>query len=501
MRDLLLTDLRSLIADLGHNGGAIGPSIYDTAQVLRMAPPEAGIWPAIDWLLSQQQPDGGWGDPMTPLARDVPTLAVILLLKDHNLRRAVRDAVDQAVIFLRRQTIHWSRPLLNDLPTGIELLLPHLLQEAIKNNIQLNTASYNQLIALGQRRRKLIEKLRPPIGTPPFHSWEAWGNAPDPGLLDTIGSVGHSPSATAAWISMARAAGLPESVWATAQNYLEQASIATGFNIPGLAPAVWPITRFEQSFGLYALLVSGLLKYPALQPEIEAQIDELATALRADGISMSDFFASDGDDTAAAVAVLHAADRPVDGSILNLYANEDHFCAWRGELQPSTSLTARAIHALDMIEASTGAYRSYLLAHQMTDGRWPADKWHGSWLYPTCHAVIALSRHSHQRALEQAVEGLLAYQQPDGGWGADGCSNTADTAFAIISLRQLLSSPMWNTTLAESMQRGFSYMCAEYRPFSHKHRGAWLGKELYRPDRIDRAFELGAMLSVHLHNT
>lgn len=40
--DILLTDLRHLIADLGKGGGMISPSIYDTAQVLRMAPPGRG---------------------------------------------------------------------------------------------------------------------------------------------------------------------------------------------------------------------------------------------------------------------------------------------------------------------------------------------------------------------------------------------------------------------------------------------------------------------------
>lgn len=497
IRDLLLADLRSLIADLGRDGGAIGPSIYDTAQVLRLAPPEDGAWQAVDWLLSQQQPDGGWGDPIAPLARDVPTLAVVLLLKDLNQRREIRDVVDRAVTFLRRQTIHWSRPLLDSLPAGVELLLPHLLEEAIAHNIPLNRASYSQIISLGDRRRHLIGKLRPKIGTPPFYSWEAWGREPDPGLIDAIGSIGHSPSATACWIRMAREAGAPKNELAAAQSYLDQASKATGLNIPGLMPTVWPITRFEQSFGLYALLVCDLLGHPALQKEIGAQIDDLAVALRPDGISMSDYFASDGDDTAAAVAVLHAAGRPVDTAMIEPYANDDHFHAWREELQPSISLTARAIHVLGMVEASTDLYQAYLLRHQVTDGRWPADKWHTSWLYPTCHAVLALSRYGHQRALEQAAGSLLAYQQADGGWGADGWSNTIDTAFAIITLRQLLSSLAKSAEIEESIQRGFSYMCAEYRPFSYKHRGAWLGKELYRPDRIDRAFELGAMLSTY----
>ncbi|MBD2248543.1 hypothetical protein [Nostoc sp. FACHB-888] len=59
----LFTELRSLIADLGKNGGLISPSVYDTAQVLRFYPPATGVEPALEWLLTQQQADGGWGNP------------------------------------------------------------------------------------------------------------------------------------------------------------------------------------------------------------------------------------------------------------------------------------------------------------------------------------------------------------------------------------------------------------------------------------------------------
>src|SRR4028118_281956 len=73
--DTLLTDLRSLVTDLGKDGGLMGVSVYDTAQVLRLYPAQDRIEPAIGWLLSQQQADGGWGCATLPHARDAPTLA------------------------------------------------------------------------------------------------------------------------------------------------------------------------------------------------------------------------------------------------------------------------------------------------------------------------------------------------------------------------------------------------------------------------------------------
>ena len=42
---------------------------------MRLAPPPEGVWSALNWLLGQQQPDGGWGNPAVPHTRDVPTPA------------------------------------------------------------------------------------------------------------------------------------------------------------------------------------------------------------------------------------------------------------------------------------------------------------------------------------------------------------------------------------------------------------------------------------------
>jgi hypothetical protein len=90
--DVLLTDLRSLIINLGKDGGLISPSVYNTAQVLRVFPPQQDVWPAVNWLLEQQQANDGWGDPAVPLARDVPTLASVLALHTYGNRKATRDA-------------------------------------------------------------------------------------------------------------------------------------------------------------------------------------------------------------------------------------------------------------------------------------------------------------------------------------------------------------------------------------------------------------------------
>src|SRR5689334_18323098 len=128
--DILLADLRYLIGEIGKDGGLIGPSVYDTAQVTRFAPPNEGVWPALDWLLTQQRPDGGWGDPTVPRARDLPTLAAVLALHTYSKRKTTRAAIHAGLAFLRQQAAHWVGALSDDIPVGIELLLPRLLEEA-----------------------------------------------------------------------------------------------------------------------------------------------------------------------------------------------------------------------------------------------------------------------------------------------------------------------------------------------------------------------------------
>lgn len=497
--DILITDLRHLLADLGRDGGLISPSVYDTAQVLRLAPPAEGVWPAMEWLLEQQHADGGWGDISTPRARDVPTLAAVLALHSHSSRKHVREAVQEGLAFLRRQATHWRGPLPQDIPIGVELLLPALLRAADEQGLSLPTAPYAELVALGQRRLELISRTRPGAGSTAVHSWEAWGTQPDQAILDSVPSVGHSPAATAAWFA---ACGDDEQLAdhrELARHYLDQAAHSTGSTIPGVMPTVWPIGRFERLFGVYALMMADLLDHPALADAAKTQVADTAANLRPHGFSFSDAFDPDGDDTAAGLRLMKLYGYPVDLAVLRRYERDDHFCTWPYELQSSLSTTARAVHTLKLAGQDIGRHAAHLAAYQYADGRWNGDKWNGSWLYTTSHVVQAIAAAGgHRDSLAIALDTILAHQHPDGGWGADEHSNETETAYAVLTLRSLGADPLFADRVRQPLAQAHRWMNASYRPFHPGHAQCWIGKEMYRPYRVDRAFELSAMLALEL---
>jgi len=496
--DVLLTDLRSLITNLGKNGGLISPSVYDTAQVLRLYPAQQSVWPLVDWLLGQQQTDGGWGDPAVPLARDLPTLASVLALHAYGNRKATRDAVREGLAFLRRQVVQWTQFLPDDLPIGVELLLPCLLEQAAALGLELPRVPYEKLVALGKQRQRLIARMQPSAGTPGVHSWEAWGTDPDPALLDGSGGVGGSPAATVAWLHTANRRTDLVDACAAAQRYLTQAAVSTTLGIPGIVPTAWPINGFEQAYGLYILLIAGLLDHPTLQDVVQPQIQNLARALRPTGFGWNEFFSPDGDDTAVVIAVLHTTNHQVDLAILRQFENDQHFCPYRGELHTSLITTAHAIYALEVSGEEVAQPQTFLIKHQCPDGRWPVDKWHSSWLYTTLDAVFALTHSKNITALKSAADAMLAHQHADGGWGMASKSTATETAYGVLTLRTLRNHGILQHSVLNALRKGYQWLLRNYRPFNVSEDKYWIGKELYSPYRVNSAFELSAMLTLAL---
>jgi hypothetical protein len=495
--DTLGSDLARLIADLGDGGGQIGASIYDTAQVLRFCPPHDGIEQIVQWLLAQQQADGGWGMPELPVTRVIPTLAAVLALHQSKPSKILSTAIDAGLAFFNRQILFDVEPLPLDVPVAVELILPRLLEEARLVGFPVDDFKCRALLRLGDQRRQLIAALRPGGGSTAAFSWEAWGEAPLPSMMSVNGSVGNSPAATAAWCQ--KAMGIPElaPMVSRARKYLQLASGTTGSDIPGIYPTAWPIDRFEQAFGLYALLMGDLLNHPLLADAVGLQTERLALALTDQGLGFSDVFGADGDNTAAAFAVLSLTDHNVDHQVLRRFARSSHFVTYPKELQPSITVTARAVHALSLVDLDEAAWLEYLVSTQQEDGRWPGDKWNKSWVYTLSHAVFALRTANYPATIDRAVSALMTYQLDSGGWGTCGAANRVETAYAILTLCALFRDGRLDSRAVTALVRAARWLAKSVNDYEAPDQELWLNKQTYSVPRIDRTFILSALMAVY----
>lgn len=494
-----LAELQSLITDLGKDGGLISPSIYDTAQVIRHYPPPQGPEPAIEWLLNQQQPDGGWGEPSAPYARDSPTLATILALHTYKQSRQTTTAIDAGLAFLRQQAEQWRDIPLDAMPVAVEMILPRLIQAANAAGLQIDPSPYHLLYKLGERKCHFIQKSAPSAGSAPVHSWEAWGQEASSHLSDPTGGIGHSPSATAAWLRQMSGRGSHQTNYVAGQQYLRNAAAATGSHIPGVVPNVWPITSFEQVYGPYSLLITGIFQQPLFQDLLHQQAAALRLTLqREGGISFGEAFAPDVDDTALGLILLHLTGYPVDTNKLRQFKTGNHYYTFKGELNPSVFSNAHALYALGLLGENDTDTEQFLLQHQCADGRWLADKWHSSWIYTTLEVLLALSRIGYTDELGKTVAALLAYQRADGGWGTGGDSTQLETSYAVLALYHLYCVGLLNERAILALKRGHSWLTDHYRLGMLLDERRWLGKELYTPYRVDRIYVLCANLVVAL---
>ncbi len=491
----ILARLQGLLPQLGTGGGRISASVYDTAQVLRAYPPSSGVMPGLEWLKRQQQADGGWGNPSAPLYRRISTIASILALHQYADIVDVTENIEAGMDHLHVQRELWALTVPESLPVGAELIYPYLTDEAARLKLAIPRQGNTALLGQGRKKLEYIAYIKPDAGSPPMHSWEAWGKEPEPAYLDGAGSIGHSPAATAVWLSRLPRNKETESLRRQAEMYLHRAAGVTGFNIPGVVPGIWPMDRFELAFGLYPLLVADLLNNEELQAILQPQLDMLGFALTKQGIGLSDHFYQDGDDTAAALAILHTAGYVVNPSILNRFRGNGVYYAFAGEIQMSISLTARAVHTLRLFGLHDKDAVQYLLNTQGENGRWQDDKWHISWLYNTLHVVLALAAEPQgYAAVMLAHDDLIQSQHSNGGWGVNHEATPSETAYALLALYTLHKERLLTEMGRHAFKKGQAFLKNYINQPNLDRSSLWIEKELYVPPRIEKMFELCATI-------
>ncbi|HXF61451.1 MAG TPA: prenyltransferase/squalene oxidase repeat-containing protein, partial [Caldilineaceae bacterium] len=436
--DAILAELRTLIEDLGKDGGLISPSVYDTAQVLRLYPPKEGVEAGLEWLLSQQHDDGGWGAPSWLMARDVPTLAALLALQTYRRDQTAQKAIEAGLAFLRRQAAQWDVVHIDAFPVAVEVILPYLLQEANKLGLHIDCAPYRRLFALRERKLQLLKQFPIAANSAPTYSWEALDLPFAPEMMDPLYGVGHSPAATAAWLHAAKDHAGIEHLREQGEAYLARAQAATRTGVPGVVPSAYPSSCFELAYSLYALMLAGHLHHPALQDVVQPQLLFLQDVVEDRcGLGLGEAFVPDADDTSVAVAVLRDAGCPVDVGLVQQFWRNDHFYTYVQELNPSVLSNAHALHALCKFGIRCPLTEAFLIERQTDEGWWIPDKWHSSWRFITMETIVALAPLGYQDVLVRAGHALLADQQPDGSWRTADGAGTLETVYTVLALQTL----------------------------------------------------------------
>ncbi|HEY8474888.1 MAG TPA: prenyltransferase/squalene oxidase repeat-containing protein [Natronosporangium sp.] len=490
--------------------GSVGPSIYDTARLVALAPWLAGHQARVAFLCRHQRGDGGWGGPDGYAV--IPTLSATTALLTELTRspdRAGPPGPDLARAAARglRALCQWlTPPYPTEIPDtiGVEVILPALIDELSA----LVAGPAGELLASRtpepeSQPQQAVEAVRLPpefdhrslarvraafaAQALPRRAWaclEVVGPAAAgaPFIHPAMGAVGCSAAATAAWLG--GAGGDPAAV-----EFLDTLQARAGGPVPGVSP----ITYFEPAWVLNSFAVGGLA--PTIPTGL---LDRLERGLTDEGAPAAPGLPADSDDTAAVLSalLLHGRIRSAD-SLLG-YRTDEYFRCFVDERNPSVSANAHVLETLAHYLARQPALRtryaapaamaaSWLLDQQDKDGSW-WDKWHASPYYATTCCVLALLRYDPagtRPAVERAVKWVRQTQRPDGSWGR-WQGTIEETAYAV----QLLAvAAPGDPAAAAAIAGGRAYL---QRPAGDPA-PLWHAKDLYAPLAVIEAARLAAL--------
>ncbi|WP_377267804.1 prenyltransferase/squalene oxidase repeat-containing protein [Peterkaempfera sp. SMS 1(5)a] len=504
-----------LIAAVDADGwGRVRPSLYETARVLSTAPWLPGGRTRVDHLISEQAPDGSWGEGPAPY-RLLPTLSAVeaalaVLRRD---KPADDTANRLAAAAARGLAALRALPPAGPWPdtAAAEILVPGLVAAI---NEHLDQTPVGDLPHLGPWHRgtrtevprgyhaaapEAVARRCQAAGGIPFklhHTFEGVAGYLPHTLMPTVdGLLGSSPAATAAWAAAAPSPG--------SRQHAARELTAVAQRYGGLFPEAAPITVFERLWVAAALARPGLP--PSCLPTVRTWVDRIFDP---EGVRGAPGLMVDADDTAMALLVAALVDQPLDPAPLAMFDNGRHYDCYIGE--DTGSVTANA-HALQALQAGlhhrpeAGAtygptvrrVADWLIEQQQPAGYWP-DKWHASPYYATERCVTALSSLGDPRgrkAAEAAADWVLASQHDDGSWGIWG-GTAEETAYAVKILltqpRHAEHADALDRALDRALSRAETFLHETAHNPDHRHPALWHDKTLYAPEAMIQAEVIAA---------
>ncbi|MFI0421921.1 prenyltransferase/squalene oxidase repeat-containing protein [Spongiactinospora sp. 9N601] len=485
--------------------GRVSPSVYETSRLVTLAPWLIGHAERVDYLLEVQRADGGWGGPGGYAL--VPTLGATEALLTEAGRWGSGGRLAEAIDRGLRLLFAWSAASypfpIPDMP-AIELIVASLVERLDRHLSGLGGGPEAPLArwrgaSLAPPARASLARLarfrdslagRPALPEKLLHALEVAGEAAGGlGVRPTsIGSVGASPAATAAWLS-AQPVIEPSD---TARRHLESVVRRHG----GPVPCGMPVTVFERGWVLSSLVRAGI------RPQIpEEVLWSLGAASGHAGTAAGPGLPADADTTAVALYSLSLLGMSYEPAGLWAYETDTHFCTWQGEEGDSPTVNAHVLDAFGTYVTGRaephGRYRAaiekvsnWLREQQSPEGAW-SDRWHASPYYATACCALALAGFGGARsagAVRRATDWVMATQRPDGSWGR-WSGTVEETAYAVLTLA--MTGPVPDARGSVAAARGREYIRA--RLDSPDDTPLWHDKDLYAPPAIIRAAALAAL--------
>jgi halimadienyl-diphosphate synthase len=497
----------------GNDFGHVSPSIYETARLVSDAPWLTGDCARVRFVLSAQNPDGGWGPPdgydIVPTLSATEALLTALRrpesICDLELGAVIRATADGLRMLSGRLGGHQRRPVPDTI--AVELIVPWLVARINAHLDGLRTHPMAGLDPWSGTRltlpsnvdeeplARLHDMVHSGYDLPEkfWHSFEVFDDRArqTPFVRPAGGVVCGSAAATAAWLGSRT--GHRES-----SAFLEGLQARHGGPVPGITP----IDLFERAWVTSMLLDAGVVaKIP------RNIVESMQAALTQHGLGAGSGMPVDSDDTAAALYALARLGLPRSPESLWSYELDDRFCCFPGERTPSISTNAHILDAfgeharLDpappaRLTAGIGKAATWLLARQEPDGSWQ-DKWHASPYYATMCCTLALARFGGTQArtgVARAVSWVLETQRADGSWGRwEG--TVEETAYAVQLLLHA-NAPWSDDAVALAAFRGQDFL--RQTGDTEQHPPLWHDKDLYTPIAVVRAARLAALhLAAH----
>ncbi|MFE0677575.1 prenyltransferase/squalene oxidase repeat-containing protein [Streptomyces sp. NPDC058867] len=484
--------------------GALGPSVYETARLVSLAPWLDGDAARVRYLLDEQRSDGSWGGPggyaLVPTLSATEALLAVLGREGGELPLPPAALVEAARRGLAAAAALVACSAEEPVPSTVVffMVIPALVEGI---NARLAVLGGGPVQPLALPHGLTDEALRGLRGG-------AWRNPLAGHYLEIVGPaavgaaemepvdgvVGCSAAATAAWLGPRE----PADPAHPSVRFLRQAQERGS----GAVAAMTSIVYYERAW------IAGNLATAGVEREVLAPLlKELPGDVGRSGAPTAPGFAYEAETSAIVLTALARLGAPQEPEYLWQYDAGSHFMSTIPEHEPSTTTNAHILEALgchladgpaegDRYRDAVARIASWLRDRQGPDGSW-SDKWHASPYFATMRCVLALHRYAgpaSAEALGRSVDWLLHRQHEDGSWGRwDGTPE--ETAYAIRTLLELTADGDARSEEAtQAVHRGCAFLLKQGLDAEH-HPPLWIGKELYAPGHLVHAAVLGALIA------